>query len=202
MVSEKDQRLREKDQLLREMASEKERHIRNLEHQLLQTEKDNLLLKARGKAVLGSRIVLEIGLASCYPALGSATNRYEKLWDDHLLDSGRLKSKCTIATKGGTSPADVFKTLTKKHGFRDDVKGAAREAKDLYHELSKEMHNLAQFLPDQEGIYVGGREPMATMLAIAINQLQQAGHIQFDVFPLSGMDSTQACKLQRNGTVV
>jgi len=185
------------------MASEKERHISNLEHQMLQTKKDNLLLKARDEAVLGSRIVLEIGLASCYPTLGSATVRYEKLRDDHLLDSarGRLKSTCTIATKGGTSPADVFKTLT-KHGFRDDVKGVAREAKDLYHELSKDMHNLAQFLPDQKGIYVGGREPMATMLAIAINQLQQAGHIQFDVFPLSGMDSTQTCKLQRNGTVV
>jgi hypothetical protein len=139
-------------------------------------EEELVEMKARFRAILANRIVLESGLliwsqglASSRGSLTTATARCKAFVNNIMLDQvSPGSSKFQLKSDVRSDLLDLAKCgLALEEGY------AASNLPDLYGRLSTDLHhNINPLGSLAEGIYIGGSQPATTLLALVMLRLQ------------------------------
>lgn len=152
--------MKELNAVLKNDLEEKTRELAVINQQLLAAN-------AKTQGIVCVRALIELGARALYPAVTATQAVQNVVAAGNLLNGNKLQQ-------------DAENDLTALEGNALEKQGVASELKDMYHELSKEIHH-PDLGENGTGLYCGGRLPSRAAAAIMILELQRKNQLRFDV---------------------
>lgn len=131
-----------------------------LKDRMLTTEAEKIAEISKFKGLVLMRIVVEFMLKEWRPNL-SPTDSSKAIVKDHILTADKQLQ-------------DHWKELLARvEGVGIDYRSVARELQDIFHELSKQLHNFPGDNMSETGIFIGGPLPHRAAVLLLILALQR-----------------------------